>query len=93
MVHAICQYKCPKCGGTDFHIGYDSNKCGCHHNGLPCVEIVCTNRDCFWSITLAITKKDEAESMKELSLCKKCHCMTWTINGKCGKCKAKKEAE
>lgn len=29
--------------------------------------------------------------MNEVSLCKNCYCMTHTINGKCGKCKARKE--
>ena len=62
MVHGICRYECPKCGGKDFYIGYDSNDCGCHHEGLPCVQITCINRDCLWSITLAITKKDMAEA-------------------------------
>lgn len=26
----------------------------------------------------------------EISLCDSCHCMTYTIKGKCGKCRAKK---
>lgn len=31
--------------------------------------------------------------MDEISQCPKCHCMTKTIKGKCGKCKADKEVK
>lgn len=27
----------------------------------------------------------------DITLCPKCHCMTKTINGKCGKCKSPKD--
>jgi len=30
---------------------------------------------------------------RNLNLCQKCYCMTYTINGKCGKCKGKKKNE
>lgn len=33
------------------------------------------------------------ECREELSLCKSCMCMTWTIHNKCGKCKAEKLKE
>ena len=32
----------------------------------------------------------KGESFEEISLCKKCYCMTHTVNGYCGKCKEKK---
>ena len=36
--------KCKK-GHTDLSITYDSNECGCHHEGKPCLMISC--RTCF----------------------------------------------
>jgi len=32
-----------------------------------------------------------SKSDKQISLCTNCYCMTHTINGKCGKCKVRKE--
>jgi len=33
---------------------------------------------------------DRLEWINSLSLCPHCYCMTYTIKGKCGKCKEKK---
>lgn len=44
MVHAIRTLKC-KNGHSNFSLSFDSNECGCHHNGDPCLIISC--RDCF----------------------------------------------
>ena len=44
MVHAIQMLKCEN-GHSNFSISFDSNHCGCHHNGDPCLIISC--RDCF----------------------------------------------
>lgn len=33
----------------------------------------------------------EMKDNKQISLCTNCYCMTHTINGKCGKCKARKD--
>jgi archaellum component FlaC len=35
--------------------------------------------------------KNSKEKKSNISLCKNCFCMTKTIKGKCGKCKAEKE--
>lgn len=43
MVHAIRMLKCNK--GHILPISYDSNECGCHHNGKPCIIITC--EECF----------------------------------------------
>lgn len=34
---------------------------------------------------------NEMKDNKQISLCTNCYCMTHTINGKCGKCKARKD--
>lgn len=44
MAHMIEIIKCKK-GHTDLNITFDSNECGCHHNGDPCLIISC--RTCF----------------------------------------------
>ena len=44
MAHAIMLLKCKK-GHTRFNICYDSNECGCHHNGNPTIKISCP--ECF----------------------------------------------
>ena len=43
MVHAIRTLKCKK--GHHLPITFDSNECGCHHEGKPCLIISCKN--CF----------------------------------------------
>lgn len=43
MVHAIRMLKCKK--GHVLPISFDSNECGCHHSGKPCIIINC--RECF----------------------------------------------
>ncbi len=43
MVHGLILLKCKN--GHPIGIGYDSNECGCHHNGKPCLIIHCKN--CF----------------------------------------------
>ena len=43
MVHAIKMVKC-KNGHSNFSLSLDTNECGCHHNGDPCLIISC--RDC-----------------------------------------------
>lgn len=43
MVHAIRMLKCKN--GHHLPISFDSNECGCHHNGKPCILINC--RKCF----------------------------------------------
>lgn len=43
MVHAIRMLKCKN--GHSLPISFDSNECGCHHNGKPCIMITC--RQCF----------------------------------------------
>lgn len=42
MVHGITSIECKN--GHTLPIHYDDNKCGCHHNGKPCITIVC--REC-----------------------------------------------
>ena len=34
-----------------------------------------------------------SDNTQNISLCPNCHCMTYTINGKCGKCQASKSKE
>tara|TARA_Y100000310_G_scaffold311676_1_gene358172 strand:- start:492 stop:737 length:246 start_codon:yes stop_codon:yes gene_type:complete len=43
MVHAIKTLKCKK--GHHLPIQFDSNECGCHHDGKPCIIFSC--RTCF----------------------------------------------
>ena len=43
MVHGIRLLSCKN--GHSIGIGYDSNECGCHHDGKPCLVINC--RTCF----------------------------------------------
>ncbi len=43
MVHAIQLLKCEK--GHVLPITFDSNECGCHHDGKPCIMIMCS--ECF----------------------------------------------
>ena len=43
MVHAIQSTQCEK--GHHLPISYDDNKCGCHHDGKPCIIMYC--RECF----------------------------------------------
>ncbi len=43
MGHIIQMVSCKK-GHSNFSISFDSNECGCHHNGDPCLIINC--RDC-----------------------------------------------
>ena len=40
MVHAIIMLSCKK-GHSDWVISFDSNHCGCHNNGDPCLIINC----------------------------------------------------
>ena len=42
MVHAITSLECSK--GHTLPISFDSNKCGCHHDGKPCIIVTC--REC-----------------------------------------------
>ncbi len=39
MVHAIEMLKCNK--GHILPITFDSNECGCHHDGKPCIILMC----------------------------------------------------
>ncbi len=43
MVHAVRMLKCKR--GHILPIQFDSNECGCHHDGKPCIIISC--RTCF----------------------------------------------
>ena len=43
MVHAIRILECKN--GHILPITFDSNECGCHHNGKPCIIITCN--ECF----------------------------------------------
>ena len=40
MAHIIRIITCKK-GHTDLSLTLDSNECGCHHNGDPCLIISC----------------------------------------------------
>ena len=46
-----------------------------------------TKEECF---DCYLKKLNTKEDQNEISQCKGCHCMTKTIKGKCGKCKAVK---
>lgn len=39
MVHGIISLKCSK--GHTLPIMFDDNKCGCHHDGKPCIIVTC----------------------------------------------------
>ena len=39
MAHGIIILKCKN--GHHLPISFDSNECGCHHNGDPCIIISC----------------------------------------------------
>ena len=39
MVHAIQPIKCPE--GHTLPISFDNNECGCHHDGKPCLIVIC----------------------------------------------------
>ena len=43
MVHAIRFLKCKN--GHILPISFDSNECGCHHKGKPCIILTC--KECF----------------------------------------------
>ena len=60
MVHAITMLKCGN-GHSNFSISFDSNECGCHHNGDPCLIISC--RDCFEEAF-----KNNTEMPKDISI-------------------------
>ncbi len=40
MAHAITILKCKN--GHSLPINFDSNECGCHHEGKPCIIITCS---------------------------------------------------
>lgn len=52
-----------------------------------------SDKQIYWAkIRMASKKKKFNETdNSQISLCTNCYCMTHTINGKCGKCGAKKE--
>lgn len=58
-----------------------------------------SDKQIYWAKIRMASKKKKFNADEELSkmndtqisLCKNCYCMTHTINGKCGKCKARKE--
>lgn len=52
MVHMIRMLKCKK--GHKLNIDFDSNECGCHHNGDPCLILSCNT-----CLMEEIEKKDE----------------------------------
>jgi len=39
MVHGIQFLKCKN--GHILPISFDSNECGCHHKGKPCIKVSC----------------------------------------------------
>lgn len=52
-----------------------------------------SDKQIYWAkIRMASKKKKFNETYNnQISLCTNCYCMTHTINGKCGKCKVRKE--
>ena len=73
MVHAITILKCKR--NHTLPISFDSNECGCHHNGKSCIIITCNeclkeaidnkydfDKSNFESITIPL----DEEGMKEL---------------------------
>ena len=40
MVHAMQILKCKQ--GHILPISLDSNECGCHHDGKPCISVTCS---------------------------------------------------
>lgn len=54
-----------------------------------------SEKQIYWAkIRMASKKKKFNETdNNQISLCTNCYCMTHTINGKCGKCGARKEEE
>ena len=71
MVHAITIFECPKCNGRDFSITYDSNECGCHHDGIPCVMVCCMNFECYFQMTFPITKEVREDAKKHYEITQK----------------------
>ena len=61
MVHAIRMLKCKK--GHILPITYDDNKCGCHHDGKPCIIVSC--REC---LEEAIKNIDSSESLDDYQI-------------------------
>ena len=49
MVHAITTFNCKNGHSSDWGITYDSNECGCHDDGQPCLIIIC--RKCVYECT------------------------------------------
>ena len=55
MVHAINITKCEK--GHVLPLFFDDNKCGCHHDGMPCISLFCEHCLKEW-------QKDEIKGIK-----------------------------
>lgn len=78
MVHAIEFLECRR--GHVLPISFDSNECGCHHNGKPCIIITCS--ECLKDWGKAFEKKErykldkitiplDKDGMKELEKLRK----------------------
>ena len=75
MVHAVRLLKCKN--GHVLPISYDSNECGCHHDGKPCIVINCIkcfedalknieNKNSDFDMTYIPLDKDGIEEIKKL---------------------------
>ena len=53
MVHGLVSIKCPK--GHTLPLSYDSNECGCHSKGKPCIIVFC--RECVKKLNIESNEK------------------------------------
>lgn len=66
MAHAINMLVCSK--GHILPIGYDSNECGCHDEGKPCIILHCS--ECSERVYIPLGKEG-IEAIKKLGMNKK----------------------
>lgn len=81
---------------NEFDVPVDWGKLSSHKPAIHSKS----DKQIYWAkIRMASKKKkfnidkelNEMKDNKQISLCTNCYCMTHTINGKCGKCGARKE--
>ena len=81
---------------NEFDVPVDWGKLSSHKPAIHSKS----DKQIYWAkIRMASKKKkfnidkelNEMKDNKQISLCTDCYCMTHTINGKCGKCGARKE--
>ena len=74
---------------NEFDVPVDWGKLSSHKPSIHSKS----DKQIYWAkIRMASKKKKFNETdNNQISLCTNCYCMTHTIDGKCGKCKARKD--